>query len=161
MRAQRILVAAMRVQQHDPPEAMPQHRAHDALDQRGEGGVVQRDRCRRNSCDAPTSRSTAPAAPRTAWPRAGDLGAVRAATVSPSIEVDLDRQMRAVLFQRCDGQDDDRVPLRQVPQLVGPQFAPFGLGPPFAIISPVLSRSHRATESASCVRKGRPKRKRP
>ena len=40
--------------------------------------------------------------------------------------VDLDRQMRTMLLQRRDRQNDDRIPFRQVTQLIGAQFAPFG-----------------------------------
>ena len=39
--------------------------------------------------------------------------------------VDLYGQMRAVLFDGGDGQDDDRVPPRLFAQLIRPQFAPF------------------------------------
>ena len=148
---QRVFVAAMRVQQHDLREAVTKHRAHDALDHGRERRIIQGDGA------AKTHVMFGQAGPqhrqhdhRLAAGRDLRRGSRRDGLTQHG--VDLDRQMRAMLFERGDRQDHDRVLFGSVAEFVGAEFAPFGFG--HLVVSPI-GPGYRGTKIAWGEERGR------
>jgi hypothetical protein len=105
-----------------PPWAF--NRADDAFDQQGERGVIQRH----GAAEAHVMFGQASPDDRQdqGWLalRHGLFGGPCGDGFAQD-RVDLDRQMRAMLFQRSDRQDDDGIAACLLAQFVGAQLAPF------------------------------------